>query len=220
MKRVLVLLLCQITAAHAVANDAIANDATEITTAKTGWIKTFATAPVEPGAEFETPDFHTTLIETAARNELAARLVTHGYARSDEGEGDDERLTFSVSVEAPGPKGHKPLPKSPVQISSYDRDLTDNINDQKVYAEIVDLPRRTADAPPEIRVTIYARRGETRFWSGYAGAPAGGASREEIARGLVAALVDYFGASVDLPRISIPLTAHAPAVQIVETPAQ
>lgn len=54
-----------------------------------------------------------------------------------------------------------------------------------------------APAPPMIEVRIYARRGDRRIWSGYAGAPAdAGDSREQTAIALTRALLAYFGESV------------------------
>lgn len=179
-----------------------------------GWIRTFAAAPVDTSEAFEAPDFHGTLIEDAARRIMIERLEARGFQLAPSA--NDARLTFSVSVETPGPKGRKPLPKSPIQISSYDRDPTDTINDPKLYAEWVDHPRTQPKDAPQIRVTVYARRGGERVWSGYAGAPAGGASREEIAGGLVAALIDYFGESVDLTDAVFTLAETAPAVRIIE----
>ena len=182
--------------------------------APAGWIRTFAAAPVDTGETFEAPDFHGTLIEDAARRILIERLETRGFQPAPSASA--ARLTFSVNVETPGPKGRKPLPKSPIQISSYDRDPTDTINDPKLYAEWVDLPRNEPKDAPQIRVTVYARRGEERVWSGYAGAPAGAASREEIAGGLVAALINHFGDSVRLDSAPFTLAETAPAIRIIE----
>ena len=69
--------------------------------------------------------------------------------------------------------------------------------------------------PDEVR-RGQARRGEERVWSGYAGAPAGAASREEIAGGLVAALINHFGDSVRLDSAPFTLAETAPAIRIIE----
>jgi hypothetical protein len=180
-----------------------------------GWLKTFATAPAPAPAPFEAPDYHASLIEKAAREMMKGRLEARGYVPA--GAAAADLLTFSVAVDAPKPQGAKPLPKSPVQIASEDRNPFDNIYDPELRPEIVfDDFEKPDPAAPEMSVTIYARRGDARVWSGYAGARLGGArlgdaSREAIAQGLVAALIDHFGDSVDLgaTEFIIPVDAAA-----------
>lgn len=180
-----------------------------------GWIKAFAAEPLAPdagaaGERFEAPDYLGTLIEGRAREAMRQALLAQGFA---EGGPDSEGLiTMSVSVREPKPKGPKGLPKSPLRLEGVDNDPTDNIRDPEVRPYFA-LPggKAAPSAPPAIEVTIYARRGDTRIWSGYAGAPAdAGESREQTALALTRALLAHFGDAVDLPQAEIPL---APAPQ-------
>lgn len=169
-----------------------------------GWLKTFATEPIEPGASFETPDYFGSLIETNVRAAMRRALLGKGYV--EEGSGDD-LVTLSVSVSEPKPKsGAKGLPRSPIQLEGVDTDPTDNIHDPEVRPVIaLQAGKKTPTATPEIEVTIYARRGDRRIWSGYAGAPATGGTREQLALGLANALLAHFGETLDVPEAEIAL---------------
>lgn len=180
----------------------------------TAWIKTFAAEPIAAGSPFETPDYLGSLTEAAVRKDLEQWLAALGF---EPAAADSARLiTLSVSVTEPKPKT-KGLPKSPVRLESVDTDPTDNIHDPEVRPYIA-FPegRKPPPATPMIKVTLYARRGDTRLWSGYAAAPATGASREEIARSLAAALIAHFGQTVDLPETEIALAPAASDRAIVE----
>ncbi len=181
-----------------------------------GWLKTFTTEPVAAGASFEAPDYLGSLVEAAARAALKEALIGKGFK---EAAADSEGLvTLSVTVKEPKPKA-KGLPQSPIRLEGVDSDPTDNIHDPEVRPFIA-LPtgKKAADAAaPSIEVTIYARRGDQRIWSGFAGAPvSAGAGREEIARGLAAALIDHFGETIDLPEAAITLAPGTAAGGIIE----
>jgi hypothetical protein len=179
-----------------------------------GWIKTFAAEPIEAGAPFEAPDYLGTLIEAAVRGDLEQRLAAMGFNPAPAE--SDGLITLSVSITEPKPKT-RGLPKSPVRLEGVDNDPTDNIHDPEVRPYIA-LAEGKPPPPstPMIKVTLYARRGDTRVWSGYAGAPAIGGSREEIARSLAAALIAHFGQTADLPDTEIALTAAAGELPILE----
>ena len=178
-----------------------------------GWIKTFSTGPAQM-AGFEAPDYHASLIEQAARKAMVERLEARGF--EPVAESAAERVTFSVSVKAPKPKGRRPLPKSPVRIASEDRNPFDNIYDPELRPEFVyGVPKTSDPAAPVISVVIYARRGDERIWSGYAGAPLGAAGREAIVRSLVGALIDHFGDTIDQETAEFFIPADAPpAIEI------
>jgi hypothetical protein len=179
-----------------------------------GWIKAFAAEPVAAGASFEAPDYLGSVTEQAVREEIQQRLSAKGFKPAPAGSAS--LITVSVSVTEPKPKT-RGLPKSPVRLEGVDRDPTDNIHDPEVRPYIAFPAGKPAPAAtPEIKVTLYARRGDTRIWSGYAGAPAIGASREDIARSLGAALIEHFGQTADLPEAEIALAPDAAASPIVE----
>ena len=175
-----------------------------------GWIKTFAVEPLTATgtrAPFETPDYLGSLTEGRARAAMREALIAQGY--SEAAPGAEGLITLSVAVNEPKPKGRKGLPKSPIRLEGVDNDPTDNIRHPEVRPYIALSPEdAAAPAPPMIEVRIYARRGDRRIWSGYAGAPAdAGDSREQTAIALTRALLAYFGESVDLPAAEIPLEA-------------
>lgn len=181
--------------------------------AVSGWIKSFAAGPVEPSAAFETPEYLGSLIEAAARDELRQALIGMGLVES--GADTADLLTFSIKVKEPGPK-EKKRRQSPLRLESVDDDPTDNINDPEIRP-VIALPtgNKAKEQVPSIEVTIYARRGSARVWSGYAGAPAAGASREDLVRGISRALIAHFGKTVDLPNAEMPL-AQKPATPVSE----
>lgn len=183
-------------------------DSSGIEKTATGWIKAFALAPVAQGAAFEAPDYAGSLLESAGREEMKRRLAAMGFVES--GEGDEGLLTFSIRIDQPKPKV-KGLPQSPVRLEGVDDDPTDNIHDPEVrpYIALPSGKKPSAAPAPSIEVTIYARRGGERVWSGYAGAPMIGASREEIARGLVRALIARLGETADLREVAIDLAPDA-----------
>ncbi|MEZ5893454.1 MAG: hypothetical protein R3C58_10000 [Parvularculaceae bacterium] len=185
-----------------------------------GWVKTYAAAPLDENTPFEAPDYHGSLIEASARGIVKERLLDLGFREVDAA--DDNALTISVSVKAPEPKGRKPLPKSPIQIASEDRNPFDNIYDPELRAEWVDVEKRRKglNGADELTVTIYARRGDERIWSGYAGAALDGGSREDVANGLVQALLEHFGASAAIANAPISLAGSAPAITIIEPAAE
>lgn len=209
--RIFALLAC-VLAAHASA--AVAQTpATEKTL--TGWMKTFATGAVSDDDAFEAPDYLGDFTEAAARDELKKALLARGMANADAETAGV--LTFSVNVDAPKPKGRKPLPKSPVRLEGVDNDPTDNIHDPEVRPYITLDPKKPAKiAPPELKVTIIARRGDDRVWAGYAGAAIDGASREEAARALVKALVEKLGEASDVPDAAFDLAGRSPIAEIVK----
>jgi hypothetical protein len=179
----------------------------------TAWLKTFASAPVDAGAPFLAPDYYGSLIEGEARASMRDRLLAHGLlaAATD----DPDAIAFSIKVEEPKPALKRP-PKSRLQLESIETDPTDNIRDPEVRPVILLGPRaRAVGVTPMIAVTIYARRGDERLWSGYAAAPSGGAARAAIARALTEALIDRYGESVDIPEFSLAPPAAAP-----DSPAQ
>lgn len=176
-----------------------------------GWLKTFASEAIEPGAPFEAPDYLGSLVETSARAAMRRALQGKGFIERAPGGGD--LITLSVAVKEPKPKsGAKPLPQSPIRLEGVDSDPTDNIRDPEVRP-VITLPtgRKAPAATPSIEVTIYARRGDRRIWSGYAGAPANAGSREQVAVGLANALLAHFGETVDLPQAEIALDAQRSA---------
>jgi hypothetical protein len=179
-----------------------------------GWMKTFATGEIGADDPFEAPDYLGDLTEAAARDELKKALLARGLTNADAPMTDI--LTFSVKVEAPKPKGPKPLPKSPVRLQGVDDDPTDNIHDPEVRPYITLDPKKPAKtAAPELKVTILARRGDERVWTGYAGAALEGASRENVARALVRALVDKLGEASDVPDAAFDLSGQGPVSEIV-----
>lgn len=178
-----------------------------------GWIKTFAVEPVPAegaGAPFETPDYLGSLIEGRVRAAMREALLAQGYGEA--APGAEGLVTLSVRVSEPKPKGRKGLSKSPIRLEGVDNDPTDNIRHPEVRPYIaLSNEKDAAPAPPMIEVTVYARRGDQRIWSGYAGAPAdAGDSREQTAVALSRALLAHFGETVDLPEAEIPL---APATE-------
>lgn len=180
-----------------------------------GWLRTFAAEPVAAGAPFEAPDYLGSLVEAAARIELREALIGKGFKEAPaESEG---LITLSITVKEPRPKA-KGLPQSPIRLEGVDSDPTDNIHDPEVRPFIALPSGKKADAAaPSVEVTIYARRGDRRIWSGFAGAPAAaGVGREEIARGLAAALIDHFGETIDLPEAAITLEPGSAAGGIIE----
>ncbi|MFZ5616955.1 MAG: hypothetical protein ACOZAA_06510 [Pseudomonadota bacterium] len=189
-------------------------DSGEIEKTTTGWVKAFALAPVARGGPFEAPDYAGSLLESSGRKEMKRRLAAMGFVESAAGA---DLLTFSIRIEEPKPKA-KGLPQSPVRLEGVDDDPTDNIHDPEVrpYIALPSGKKPSAAPAPSIEVTIYARRGGERVWSGYAGAPMNGASRAETAHGLVRALIAHFGETADLPEISIELArdaSEAPALE-------
>lgn len=180
-----------------------------------GWLRTFAAEPVAPGAPFEAPDYLGSLVEAAARIELREALVDKGFKEAPAG--SEGLMTLSVTVKEPKPRA-KGLPQSPIRLEGVDSDPTDNIHDPEVRPFIALPSGKKADAAaPSVEVTIYARRGDRRIWSGFAGAPVmAGAGREEIARGLAAALIDHFGETIDLPETAITLEPGPAAGGIIE----
>lgn len=180
---------------------------------RSGWLKTFAAAPVDADARFDAPDFYSTLVEEEARKAMRAGLIARGLAASETN--DPGALAFSVHVEEPKPASKRP-PKSRLRLESVETDPTDNIRDPEVRPFISFGPKeRAALSKPVIAVTIYARRGDDRVWSGYAAAAPDGASRAAVARALTEALIARFGESVDIPEFSLTLPASAP-----ESPVQ
>lgn len=173
-----------------------------------GWIKTFASEAIEPGAPFEAPDYLGSLVETSVRAAMRRALEGKGFIEQAPGGGD--LITLSVAVKEPKPKsGAKPLPQSPIRLEGVDSDPTDNIRDPEVRPFIaIPTGKKAPAATPSIEVTIYARRGDRRIWSGYAGAPANAGGREQLAVGLANALLAHFGETVDLPQAEIALDAQ------------
>ena len=173
MARALLKIICSLAfaavsspgAAQIVASGAADETSRAGETSRTAWIKTFAAAPIEAQARFEAPDYHGTLIEAAARRLMRDALEARGYRAAGADDGDDI-LTLSIDVETPAPQGRRPLPKAPIRITSQDRIPGDNIYDPKIDLEFAPPPRKRAGAAREIRVTIYARSGEKRVWSG------------------------------------------------------
>lgn len=208
--RIIALLVLAL-AAHASAAFA-QTSSTEKTLA--GWMKTFATGAINADDAFEAPDYLGDLTETAARDELKKALAARGMTNA--GADATDILTFSVNVDAPKPKGPKPLPKSPVRLQGVDDDPTDNIHDPEVRPYIsLDSKKPVRIAPPELKVTIIARRGDERVWSGYAGAALQGASREEAARALVRALAEKLGEASDVADAAFDLAGRSPVTEVV-----
>ncbi len=175
---------------------------------RSGWLKTFAAAPIDTGARFEAPDYFGSLVEEEARKAMRAGLLARGLLAAETD--DPAALAFSVHVDEPKPASKRP-PKSRLRLESVETDPTDNIRDPEVRPFISFGPsERNAPATPMIAVTIYARRGDERVWSGYAAAAPDGAGRAAIARALTDALIARFGESVDIPDFSLTLPASAP----------
>jgi hypothetical protein len=176
-----------------------------------GWLKTFATEPIEPGASFETPDYFGSLTETSVRAAMRRALLDMGFV--EEGSSGGDIVTISVAVSEPKPKsGAKGLPRSPIRLEGVDSDPTDNIHDPEVRPMIaIPTGKKAPSAAPQIEVTIYARRGDRRIWSGYAGAPANGGSREQLALGLASALLAHFGETINVPEAEIALDVQSSA---------
>ncbi|HBK90738.1 MAG TPA: hypothetical protein DDZ68_03600 [Parvularcula sp.] len=178
---------------------------------RSGWLKAFAAAPIEMGARYDAPDFYGSLVESEAREAMRAGLIARGLSAAEAD--DPAALIFSVRVEEPKPASKRP-PKSRLRLESVETDPTDNIRDPEVRPFLSLGPNERAVAErPMIAVTIYARRGDERVWSGYAGAPLNGASCAAVVRALTAALVARIGENADIPSFSLTLTAPEGPVQ-------
>lgn len=197
--------------AQDVQETSIAVDAAPAGETRSGWLKTFAAAPIDAGERFDAPDYYGSLVEVEARKAMRAGLLARGLSAA---ETDDPRaLAFSVHVEEPKPASKRP-PTSRLRLESVETDPTDNIRDPEVRPFISFGPsERAVAATPMIAVTIYARRGGERVWSGYAAAAPDGAGRAAVARALTDALVARFGESVDIPDFSLTLPALDSPVQ-------
>lgn len=178
---------------------------------RSGWLKTFAAAPIDASARFDAPDYFGSVVEEEARKAMRASLLARGLSAAETD--DPAALAFSVHVDEPKPASKRP-PKSRLRLESVETDPTDNIRDPEVRPFISFGPNeRAAPATPMIAVTIYARRGDERVWSGYAAAAPDGAGRAVVARALTEALVARFGESVDIPDFSLSLPAPDNPVQ-------
>lgn len=182
---------------------------------RTGWLKTFAAAPIDAGARFDAPDYYGSLVEEEARQAMRAGLLAQGLLAAEPG--DANAIIFSIRVDEPKPATKRP-PQSRLRLESVETDPTDNIRDPEVrpFISLGPSERAGAAATPMIAVTIYARRGDARIWSGYAAAPPDGAGRAALARALAGALVDRFGESADIPQLSLTPPAAEPGADPVQ----
>lgn len=182
---------------------------------QTGWLKTFAAAPIDAGARFDAPDYYGSLVEEEARQAMRAGLLAQGLLAAEPG--DANAIIFSIRVDEPKPATKRP-PQSRLRLESVETDPTDNIRDPEVrpFISLGPSERAGAAATPMIAVTIYARRGDARIWSGYAAAPPDGAGRAALARALAGALVDRFGESADIPQLSLTPPAAEPGADPVQ----